>query len=152
MIFENKKQHYFPGYYPKYIFTCQTAYRVSGKLAAPTKLKFTDKSPITIDISWGQPTGGKYFDIDGYVVSYKTISDAQYKTERILSNSLNLELDNLESETLYVIKVHGFNDDGDGEHSEIEVKTDSWRKFRKRMLRKVSETSLFKTRLMLTLG
>jgi hypothetical protein len=138
-----------------YFLSCQTASCVLGKPAAPTKLKFTDKTEDKIDISWSQPTGAKYFDINGYIVGHKTISDTQYKTQRILSNSLNLILNNLESDTFYVIKVHGFNDDGDGEHSEIEVKTDpsgKSSKFQKRIISSSIRDQLFKERLALTMG
>ncbi len=96
---------------------------VSGTPPPPTNLTHADITETKIDISWNKPIGHELFDIDGYIISHKKASDTTFKAQNITSGELNVVLNNLESNTFYVITVHGYNDEGDGDKLKVEVST-----------------------------
>ena len=97
---------------------------VSGTPPPPTNLTHAGITETNIEISWSEPIGHELFDIDGYIISHKKASDATFKAQNISkSKNLNVVLNNLESNTFYVITVHGYNDEGDGDKLKIEVST-----------------------------
>ncbi|CAB4021742.1 titin, partial, partial [Paramuricea clavata] len=92
----------------------------------PAGLKETGKTDNSIDISWEKPKGHSAFDIDGYMVSYKTEAETQYNNQNIsaISGVLNAVLTGLESDTIYEITVHAYNNDGEGDKLKIQVRTE----------------------------
>ncbi|CAB4039419.1 titin [Paramuricea clavata] len=99
---------------------------IIGPPPPPAGLKETGKTDTNIDIRWEKPKGHSAFDIDGYMVSHKTDAETKYKNQMISATSgvLNVVLTGLESDTIYEITVHAYNDDGDGDKLKIQVKTE----------------------------
>ncbi|CAB3991504.1 angiopoietin-1 receptor-like isoform X3 [Paramuricea clavata] len=97
--------------------------QIQGTPPEPTNFTHTDVTQTRIDLSWNKPIGHEFFVINGYIVSHKTTPETQFKTQKITSGELNVVLSDLQGDTFYVITVHGYNDEGDGDKLRIEVTT-----------------------------
>ncbi|CAB4011127.1 angiopoietin-1 receptor-like, partial [Paramuricea clavata] len=99
---------------------------VQGRPPPPAGLKETGKTDNSIDISWVKPKGHSAFDIDGYMVGHKTYAETQYKNQNISATSgmSSAVLTGLESDTIYEITVHAYNNDGHSDKLKIQVTTE----------------------------
>ena len=89
----------------------------------PKNLKYTKILQNRIDISWEKPAVYEFFEIVGYIISYKEQSQSKYKTQNMTSATLSVILSDLRTDTFYDITVHGYNKEARGEKMEIKVKT-----------------------------
>ncbi|XP_028413931.1 uncharacterized protein LOC114536784 [Dendronephthya gigantea] len=104
-------------------------YTIKGKIfiqEPPPPPKSLNHSKVTenrIDIRWDKPAANDFFEIIGYIVSHKEKSQLKYKTQNMTSDTFNVIISKLKSDTFYDITVHGYNNEGSGDKIEISVKT-----------------------------
>lgn len=84
----------------------------------PREVAHDDLTSKSVSISWTKPEEAELFAIKMYGIKYKIISENKFQNQTITSSEHNMLLDNLESNTFYIITVYGINDFGNGDESE----------------------------------
>ena len=90
----------------------------------PKNLKYTKITQTKIDITWEEPAAYEFFEIVGYIVSYEKQSESKNKTQIMISAAFNATLSDLETDTLYNITVHGYNEEDSGDKIAIKARTE----------------------------
>ena len=91
----------------------------------PANITFSDLKETRVHIFWDPPELSEMFSIERYFITYKKHGEKIWSNDTINAHqSTNVQLDNLESDTFYIIKVIANNAFGLGKTSNrIEIKT-----------------------------
>jgi hypothetical protein len=90
----------------------------------PVNVTHSDVRETRVHISWDPPELHELFSIARYYITYLKLGEKKWSNNTISNDQYNVQLDDLESDTFYILRIVAENAYGLGKESgRMEIKT-----------------------------